>query len=229
MKKLFLWLVVIIIIPFTAISQQTGNSWFARYVTFQPSVADAVIYVDGEAVGKGSFKVTLLGGKCVHVEVKAPGYVTYHRQLCNNKGSTLPPKTFKLVMEVDEAGNSSVKSDIANNDIEILINKKYSEVVAWKRITMIVTNYFDIVEISDRESGYLRTAWTNKSFSNNTIRSRIIVKQSSIKPLAYKFKFISQQSREGNTSVKDDQLFIEWDRVLKKYDGLFEEINTRLK
>lgn len=37
-------------------------------------------------------------------------------------------------------------------------------------MSQIVVTYFDTLEITDKTTGYLRTAWSVKTFPNNTIR-----------------------------------------------------------
>ncbi|MCX6247319.1 MAG: hypothetical protein NTW10_06275, partial [Bacteroidetes bacterium] len=113
-----------------------------------------------------------------------------------------------------------------NIDIEIKTNKP--EVEAWKLISQIITSYFDVIEVTDRETGYLRTSWVIQTFKQNTIRTRMIVKLGNSDPLAYKVKLISEQSGQPMSSVKSDELFKEWDRVLRKYKEVVNEIQTRL-
>jgi hypothetical protein len=56
----------------------------------------------------------------------------------------------------------------------------------------------------------------------------MIVKLGGSDPLSYKVKLISEQSGMPQTSVKSDELFKEWDRVLRKYKEIIGEIQTRL-
>jgi hypothetical protein len=99
---------------------------------------------------------------------------------------------------------------------------------AWKLISMIITSYFDVIEVTDRETGYLRTSWVVQSFQQNTIRTRIIVKLGDTDPLTYKIKLVSEESRHPGTSVKSDELYRDWDRVLRKYSGVIDELQSRV-
>ena len=92
----------------------------------------------------------------------------------------------------------------------------------------IITSYFDVIEVTDRETGYLRTSWEVKSFKQNTIRTRMIVKLGTTDPLSYKIKLVSEESFSPNTSVKSDELFREWDRVLRKFQNVIDELQSRL-
>jgi hypothetical protein len=130
-------------------------------------------------------------------------------------------------MKRDDAYDASIQTDIANIDIEL--KTTMSEEDAWKLISMIITSYFDVIEVTDRETGYLRTSWVVQSFQQNTIRTRMIVKLGNTDPLTYKIKLVSEESRNPGTSVKSDELYREWDRVLRKYSNVIDELTSRLK
>jgi hypothetical protein len=83
--------------------------------------------------------------------------------------------------------------------------------------------------MTDKETGYLRTSWSLKTFKRNTVRTRIIVKESSSDPLVFKVKLISETSGMPLTSVKSDELYKEWDRVLRSYSDVISEFQARLK
>ncbi|MGB0165319.1 MAG: hypothetical protein ACPF8V_00560, partial [Luteibaculum sp.] len=131
-----------------------------------------------------------------------------------------------IKMQEDDAFIASVSSDIANVDINITTDLEEKE--AWRLMSQIITTYFDIIEITDRETGYLRTAWTVQSFKQNTIRTRLIVKLGSTDPLTYRVKVVSEQSNEAATSAKSDERFSAWDRILRKYEGSIGELQSRL-
>ena len=83
--------------------------------------------------------------------------------------------------------------------------------------------------MTDKETGYLRTAWSLKTFMQNTVRTRIIIKESSNDPLVFKVKLISESSGLPMTSVKSDELYKEWDRVLRSYSNVISEFQARVK
>jgi hypothetical protein len=131
-----------------------------------------------------------------------------------------------MVMEKDDSYDASEATDIANLDIEVKTKK--SEIDAWKLLSQIITTYFDVIEVTDRETGYLRTSWVVQTFKQRTIRTRMIVKLGSTDPLTYKVKLVSEQANSPQMSVKNDEYFKEWDRVLRKYKEVIYEIQTRL-
>jgi len=91
-------------------------------------------------------------------------------------------------MKRDDAYDASIQTDIANIDIELKTTKEEAD--AWKLISMIITSYFDVIEVTDRETGYLRTSWVIQTFKQNTIRTRMIVKLGDTDPLTYKIKLV---------------------------------------
>ncbi|MGY5846628.1 hypothetical protein ACW6QP_04350 [Salegentibacter sp. HM20] len=192
------------------------------------SESDAEIYVNGRLIGKGSTEVLVPKDDCVTVTTKKTGFISETIEFCNQKGMTKPPKTYYISLKTDDAFDASVQTDIANVDIEIRALELGKD-KAWKLINQIVLNYIDVIEMTDKETGYLRTAWSVQPFEQNTIRTRIIVKESSSNPLAFKVKLVSEESGSIMTSVKDDHLYKEWDRVLRSYDNTIGELQARVK
>lgn len=197
-----------------------------KKVQLSISETDAKIYIDGKLMGKGNTEVLILSNSCVTVRVEKIGYLIETITFCNKKNSAVPPKTYYLEMLRDDAYDASIQTDIANIDIELRTTR--NEIDAWKLISMIVMSYFDVIEITDRETGYLRTSWVVQTFKQNTIRTRLIVKLGDTDPLTYKIKLVSEESRRPGTSVKSDELYREWDRVLRKYGTIFDELQSRL-
>lgn len=138
---------------------------------------------------------------------------------------TKPPRTYYITMKNDDA---SVQTDIANVDIEIKVNTMDKD-QAWKLLNQIVLNYIDVIEMTDKETGYSRTGWSVQTFEQNTIRTRMIIKESSSNPLGFKVKLLSEESGDSMTSVKSDHLYKEWDRVLRSYDNAISEFQARVK
>lgn len=192
------------------------------------SEADAEIHLQGRLVGKGSSEITVPSGGCVTVIVKKVGFLTEKIEFCNKRGMSKPPKTYYIEMKRDDSYDASIQTDIANVDIELVVNDMDKD-TAWKLINQIVLSYIDVIEMTDKETGYLRTSWSLKAFKQNTIRTRIIIKESSSDPLVFKAKLISEQSGMALTSVKSDELYKEWDRVLRSYSDVIGEFQARVK
>ncbi len=194
-----------------------------RFVVSEP---DAKIFVDGRMMGTGQLEIIVPAYACIVVKVEKTGMLTEVIEFCNKPDFAPPPKNYNLLMQKDDAYDASEATDMANIDIEVKTTKP--ELEAWKLLSQIITSYFDVVEVTDRETGYLRTSWVIQTFKKNTIRTRMIVKLGSTNPLTYKIKLVSEQSQQPNTSVKSDELFREWDRVLRRYKEVVYECQSRL-
>lgn len=230
MKKSTVLIFTLFLSVFTLQNIQANNieDYGKKRVQVGVSESDAEIYVNGKLIGKGTTEVTVPKDDCVTVTAKKIGFLTETIEFCNQKGMTKPPKTYYIEMKSDDAFDASVQTDIANVDIEIKVNQMDKD-KAWKLINQIVLNYIDVIEMTDKETGYLRTAWSLQTFKQNTIRTRMIVKESSSNPLVFKVKLVSEESGDAMTSVKSDHLFKEWDRVLRSYNNAISEFQARVK
>lgn len=188
------------------------------------SESDASILLNGVEVGKGNAEVNIPEGGSITVKVQKIGYVTEERVFSSSQN---PPKTYHFILFRDESFDASASSDIANVDVDIKTTKSESD--AWKLLSQIITSYFDVIEVSDKETGYIRTSWVIQQFKYNTIRTRVIVKLGNINPIEYKIKLVSECSYQSGTSAKSDELFKPWDRVLRKYENFISEVQSRLK
>ena len=187
------------------------------HVSSNPSGASIII--DGQRKGSTPRKVPI-ENTVINLRVEKPGFITESIDYINTKKE----KKVFVTLRIDDAFESSFSTDIANNDIELTSNNTEKE--TWKLLAQIVTNHFDIIEISDLNTRYLRTSWIAKSFNSSTIRTRLIIKPG-INSATYKVKIISERAAPG-TSVKDDQQFEVWDRLLRTYEPIIREMQNRL-
>jgi hypothetical protein len=186
------------------------------------SKPEASITVNGKSAGNGSARVKVLAHSCVKISAAMEGMYAKTVEFCNN-GLIKMPKTYFIELEPDEAFEASVATDVANVDINIRPSKSQSE--SWKAINSLVLQYIDAIEISDKDNFYLRTAWVSQSFNSGIVRTRIIVKTAG--PEQFSIKLISEIGLPG-TSVKDDEKFRPYARVLRKYSKIIEELQSRL-
>lgn len=198
-------------------------------VAVTTSPQSAKILVNGVLMGTGSLTVTVPSGDCVSVEVMEMGFITQSTNYCKRKGVTSPPKSDYFKLDADESYSSSVEVDNANIDIPLEVKKERTKEEAWKIIISTILGKFDVLEMNDVNSGYLRTAWVGKSSGGSTIRMRVIVKMSSEEPLSYKIKFISEIAPKPQTPYGADEKFLPFSRIWKKYDGFLDELITKLK
>ena len=219
MVKKSVLLIAVVLIGFSAFAGK-------KEVKFSVSEPDAKIFVDGKLMGSGQLTIIVPAYACVTIKVEKTAFLTGIIEFCNKPDFAPPPKSYYYQMEKDDAYDASEATDISNIDIEIKTKK--SEIDAWKLLSQIITTYFDVIEVTDRETGYLRTSWVVQTFKQKTCRTRMIVKLGQSDPLTYKIKLVSEIAAQPQTSVKSDEFFKEWDRVLRKYKEIIHEIQTRL-
>ena len=225
MKKLLVATLLLIIFSPTLV-----NAQFKKTITVTVDPKDANIYSNGELMGQGSVDIAIQKNDCVKIEVGKTGWLWQSAKFCNRKGYAKPPKSKYFELQKDDAFEASISgTDIANNDLPVRVRSGISEEEAWRQIAQIITSYFDIIEVTDRETGYLRTAWHMSSFSQTTIRTRLILKTSSSDPLIFTVKIVSERATGKGVSVKADERYESWDRVLRKFSGIVDEIMTRMQ
>lgn len=196
-------------------------------ITSTPQTAK--IFVNGVVMGAGALQLTVPYDECLTVEVREEGFIPESRTYCKKKGQGSPPKSDYFKMQPDESYTSSIQSDIANKELVLNVKQERSKDEAWKIIVQTILGKFDVLEMNDEKSGYLRTSWIGVTFKANTVRMRVIVKQATEDPLSYKIKFVSENSGRSGTPFSADEQFAAFGRILKTYDGFLDEITTKLK
>jgi hypothetical protein len=232
MKKTTIFCISFLMLFATSLSSfgfNSNNNSMAgkKKVDVSASISDAEIRVNGKLLGKGNLEAVVPSKACVTVIISKIGYLTEKIEFCNQKGMPQPPKSYHAEMRRDDSYDASIQTDIANVDIELKATKGKDK--SWKLINQIVLGYIDVIEMTDKETGYLRTSWSLKTFTQNTIRTRIIIKEASTDPLVFKVKLVSEYSGMPLTSIKSDELYKEWDRVLRSYSNVISELQARVK
>lgn len=199
-----------------------------KKVEISASEHDAKIYANGKEMGTGSATIIVPNNAQITVEAKKAGFLTGRQLFYNMDDHPKAPKAFYFTLKKDDAYEASLKIDQANIDFAIVVNPDKDATEAWKLSTQIVTDYFDAIEVSDKETSYMRTSWNVQTFQQNTVRTRFIIKLGDSDPLTYKIKLVSEYSGESGTSVKADERYHEWDRVLRKYKNIVSDFSTRL-
>lgn len=211
------------------IQLKQDESLLPASISITSSPQTAKIYVNGVEMGSGSYQLSVPFNECLTVEVRSEGFIQESRTYCKRKGQGQPPKTDYFKLQVDESYTSSIESDIANKELTLNVKPDRTKEEAWKIIVATILGKFDVLEMNDEKSGYLRTAWVGKPFAANTVRMRVIVKQATDAPLTYRIKFISEASGAPRTAYSADEQFDPIGRILKTYDGFLDEIITKLK
>lgn len=204
-----------------------------RLVKITTTPNDASIEISGKRVGNGSYDLKVPKNACVEIRVLREGFVQYKKNYCNQSNMQEPPLTDFLELAIDEAYTSSVSSDLANVRITVPVRAGISAESAWKVLSSIITGYFDVLETVDYNTGYLTTSWQVQNYLTSIIRTRVIVSAGgNTNQTAYVIKLVSQEAKingDERVTVKDDEKFEDWARILKKYDGLIQQIQARLQ
>ncbi len=180
-------------------------------------------FVDGNQVTAPA-KIKIPKYATVNVRVEKVGFVTEIRNYENN-GMNIIPKTDFIQLTKDEAYENSFVTNLANQDIDIRPARGQEE--SWILLNRIVTGSFDVIAIMDKATGYMATAWSAKAFNSGVVRTRLIIKTSNSNPLEYKAKLVSEIAPPG-TSVNSDESFRRWDRVLRTYENVVPDLQSRL-
>ena len=189
--------------------------------------SDADIYINGKLLGKGALVIKVLDKGCTLIEVKKTGYLSEKVEFCNKKEMPKPPSKYQFILLKDEAFDVSIQSELANTDVTIKAMKGKDD--SWKLLNQIVLSHFDVIEMNDKETGYIRTAWVVDSFDKSAIRTRFIAKEFSSNPLIYKVKLCTEHTDRHEDGAVSERHFKEWSRILKKYESLVNEIQARVK
>ena len=197
---------------------------------------EARISVNEKVVGASMYLVQIPFNTCTSVKVAQPGFLSFVQEYCN-KQSEEPPLAENVTLRLDGSYSASTASDQANVNVTIEVGKNFKEEQAWKLLSSIVLTYFDVLENSDSQTGYLRTAWQIKAWgvtspNESVVRTRVILKRLSDMPLRYSLKIVSEKNKDGlprGWSTKDDENYVPWDRILNTYKDVMSEAQSRLK
>ena len=185
------------------------------------------IFINGQEVGQGSVSgIKIKKNECITVQVQGTGYILEVKKFCRQKGMPKMQKTEYIPLARDDSFDGTFSSDLANNDI--IVNPRRGTLdEVWKNAVRLVVENFDALEVNDNDVNYLRTSWVVDTFDEFTIRTRLIARVSNEDPLEIRFKIVSERAR-GQASPRDDERFRSWQRIMRKYEGLLEEIQSRL-
>lgn len=208
---------------------------FAQTKTIHVTPDKAKIFVDGSEVGNGSYTLRFnLRTDFYMLKFECPGYITKQVKLFKNN----PNKTIAYNLAKDEAfmnsigpsGNAGGEDaiDLANKWFEVTARDGMDEAKIWKRLMSIANRNFDNVEIRDKDTGWIRTAWARTTFESQVVRTRLEIKVNtdSDDEIIYKVKIYSELNND--IECTGDDCFEKYDRVLKKYVDLINELQNKM-
>lgn len=196
-----------------------------REVNVLIDVPSAEFIVDGNPIAKGTNRATfnVHRGKEVKLIIKATGYHDYER----NINFYDKEQTYNLTQELikDKAYEKSVPgADIANKDIVIHVNKNLTRDIAIQRLSYHLTKKVGELRDRDNVTGYYSTIWMVQTIDNKCIRTRAMIKQMpDYGDGELKFE-LTIKSEIAHKLEASDQDYEPWDRVLREYQSLPEEL-----
>jgi hypothetical protein len=219
--------IVLSLFTLLAIGTAQAQLGFLKGSSINTNVPNSRIYINGEKVGNGSINnIKVPKNDCIKVEVYADGFVGKSVKYCNRKGMPKMQKTEYIELGVDPSFEASTSSDFANR--EIIVNPQGGSIEDnWINIVRLIISHFDALEVNDNKVNYLRTSWVVDNFNAYTVRTRLIVRLSNDNPQEYRFKIVSERAF-GEESVRSDEKFKSWDRILKRYIAFIDEVQSRV-
>ena len=197
--------------------------------------SNATIKVNGSYYGEGSAKLTIKKKDFVSLEVTAPGYEPLTTRIYGNDGR----KTIEIKLKEDMLLKQTSESSTANNFFSVKVNKnlysddrktgKRNADNAWKMAHSVLLKYFDEIMTSDAASGFIQTPWLYKNYidAGKTLRHRVTIKESNIGgDLTFQIKLTSEMA--PTQARNKEEAFIETNRVMKEFETLISEFQTRL-
>ena len=198
-----------------------------KKVTINVIPETAKIYVDGQLVGNGSYKVDFKKDVDFFViKLEDDGYITRTYRLLKSN----PKRTVLYQLPKDEAVEASMGADdgmdLANRWFDVRCRKDMSEDIIWKRLMSVATNYFDDIEVRDKTAGWIKSGWRPIQFKNQIVRTRMEVRMSFTDEdvLSYRVR-ISVQIKD-DLKCRGDNCYKKYDRVLRTFEPLIQELQT---
>lgn len=199
----------------------------AKKITIHTQPENATISIDGAEVGNGTYTVKFERKVDFYmVKVAAPGYLTKSFKLLRSN----PNNSVLYKLSPDEAmqssrGGEDAGMDMANRWFDVICGKGVSEDEIWKRLIGVSLNYFDNIEIRDKEAGWIRTGWKTTTFAEQVVRTQMEIRVSfnGGDDNSYKVRITSEIRDKNHPGAQN---YAKYDRVLNSFTPLIEELQT---
>jgi hypothetical protein len=201
-------------------------------VSVEPT--EAQISIDGLYVGDGlaTFDISKDEGFIV-IKAECPGYKTGTAKFYFK--DSRDAVSFKL--RRDASADYLSATDLANKYFTINISPSLLEQdqdgnistkKAWRIVQNIILSYFDEIQSMDLTTGYFQTPWeyTKVPELDFAIRTRVTIKENT---LGENVTFQVKVSSERSTSVARVEGWTEQPYILKKFQPVIEELQSRLE
>lgn len=196
-----------------------------KTIIVQPETAK--IFVNGSEVGTGTYMLKFnRNTDFFMLRFEAPGYLDRSVKLFKDN----PNKTISYSLVVDEAERNSVGSDsetgeIVNKWFDVTCREGLTEDVVWKRLMNIAVNNFDEIEVRDKDAGWIRTAWVITKFPEQVVRTRLEIRMSFMGEGKMSYR-VRLESQIKDRDCSGNNCFVKYDRVLKKYVDVIQQLTT---
>lgn len=197
--------------------------------------SEATIKVNGSYYGEGSATVKIKKDDFVSVECSCSGYEPLNVRVYGNDER----KTIEIKLKEDMLLKQTLESSVANNFFSVKVDKslytddpvtgKRNSEEAWKMAHSVLLNYFDEIMTSDMASGFIQTPWLYKNYveAGKTLRCRVTIKESNIGgDLTFQIKLTSEVAPMQGRSR--EEAYMETNRIMKEFETLVSEFQTRL-
>ncbi|MCM1050856.1 MAG: hypothetical protein NC349_02750 [Paenibacillus sp.] len=198
----------------------------AKKITVKTIPENATIFIDGQAVGEGSYTVKFEKDNELYiVTATAPGYIGKRIRLLKSN----PQKSMVIRLNEDEAMEASTGSEdgaeLANTWMDITCRKGLTEDKVWKRLMNIATSYFSNIEVRDKSAGWIKTSWKPTAFTYQVVRTRLEIRMSFTDEdvISYRARIVSEIKDKDCTGKN---CYEQYDRVLKIFQPMIEELQT---
>lgn len=197
--------------------------------------SEATIKVNGSYYGDGNAVLKIKKNDFVSLECSCPGYETLNTRIYGNDER----KTIEIKLKEDMLLKQTTESSVANNFFSVKVSKNlYSDDPAtgkrnadnaWKMAHNVLLKYFDEIMTSDAASGFIQTPWLYKNYveAGKTLRTRVTIKESNIGgDLTFQIKMASEMAPIQGRSREES--FLETNRIMKEFETLISEFQSRL-
>lgn len=201
------------------------NADAAKKITISTIPENAEIRIDGAMVGTGSYQVKFDKNTDFYlVTVSAPGYIEKRFRVLK----TNPKASVLFQLPKDEALEASVSSEdgaMANTWMDVRCKPGLSYDLIWKRLMSVATSYFDNIQVRDKAAGWIKTNWKTTKFTDQVVRTRLEVRMSFTddERITFKARVVSEIK---DSDCQSENCFKTYDRVLRKYEPMIQELQT---
>lgn len=212
-----------------------GISSSAKDIKVSVTPSTAKIYIDGNYVGDGVITASLKKKEgFIVVKVEEQGYITLETKIYakdKRKAVSYTLRKDALYDLTTENGNANKYFTLnVSKDLYTIDNSgKRNTEKAWKLIHQILLNYFDEIQTTDLNSGFVQTPWQYKRLAeiDKIIRTRVSIRETSVgQGLTFQIKVSSEIAPLLGANYEES--YQETIRVAKEYEPIISEFQTRL-